>query len=227
MSRGAFANPPPSQRCKQSTECSKGIHSGDLTYHALGGTGLFQLGILDTHFSERNRETRLATFAASTQQRFGFGVDETTALLVDISNEGKSYDFKVIGQSGVFIFDHEVGHYSQTYNIGQSKKRIELSGVSHYITSGSSASYDPKYDWRFDLAGAISSKRQSLKPLKSGLWRDQVRSQCGSVDTISWRQCDNEYKLKASKNTLFHVEAKLQHCSYAYLPFLIVHYSDE
>jgi cyanophycinase len=54
-----------------------------LVYDPAGGLGLFTHGSLDTHFSERGREGRLIRLAAETGQRFAFGVDEDTALVVE------------------------------------------------------------------------------------------------------------------------------------------------
>jgi hypothetical protein len=83
LHRGAFEANAPSQRCSNIANCqSSKTKPGDLTYRASGGTGLFQLGLLDTHFSERDREIRLAVFAHTTETRYAFGVDETTALTV-------------------------------------------------------------------------------------------------------------------------------------------------
>lgn len=221
MQRGVFANPPPSQRCQHDIACGQGIKSGDLTYNPSGGTGLFNLGILDTHFSERDRETRLALFTAATRQKFGFGVDEASALLVKTDNENASYQLGVIGQSGVFIFDQTVGHLSQSFTANH--KRIELSGISHYLTTGSKAIYNKEKGWQFDLIGKSITELNSLEPLEHGVWRDQIWQHCGSKKAFSWNQFDNLYQLKASAHTDFKLNASKTQCGYTNLPFVILH----
>ncbi|MCF6437496.1 cyanophycinase [Pseudoalteromonas sp. MMG022] len=97
MEQGAHAVAAPSARCIQ--DCQQGLSGDALTYQADGGLGSFNFGILDTHFSERNRSVRLATLLAHTGQRFGFGVDETTALVVIRSAQGEV--MTVVGKHGV------------------------------------------------------------------------------------------------------------------------------
>jgi cyanophycinase len=103
LSRGAKASPPPPLNCARKKTCPKGLQEDDLTYDARGGLGLFALGILDTHFSARQRSGRLATLLIDSQSRFGFGVDETTALLV--ADALSKLRLSVIGQGAVWIFD--------------------------------------------------------------------------------------------------------------------------
>ena len=97
MREGAFAVSPPSERCDN--ECGDKLSADSLTYEKQGGLGSFPYGVLDTHFSERNRTMRLARLLADTKQKHGFGIDETTAL-VSI-RAGKTSLMTVIGKSGV------------------------------------------------------------------------------------------------------------------------------
>lgn len=94
---GAFAVSPPSERCKN--ECDNSLSADSLTYEKQGGLGSFTYGVLDTHFSERNRTMRLARLLADSGQKHGFGIDETTAL-VSI-RAGETALMTVIGKSGV------------------------------------------------------------------------------------------------------------------------------
>lgn len=71
-----------------------------------GGLGSFNLGVLDTQFSEQNRTFRLAAALnknevknTKTEIQHGFGIDENTALVVIKSPEGSL--ITVIGKSGV------------------------------------------------------------------------------------------------------------------------------
>ncbi len=85
---------------------SERSNSDSLTYNRFGGLGTFSYGVLDTHFSERNRTLRLGTLldsfsANQAQPAFGFGVDETTALVVIKSESGNL--MTVIGKNGVVM----------------------------------------------------------------------------------------------------------------------------
>jgi cyanophycinase len=228
MARGAFANPPPSEMCKGNSDanCGQGLQKGDLTYLATGGTGLFTLGLLDTHFSERERETRLAVFSAQTKQRFAFGVDETTALLVanERDEQGKPSltQLKVIGQNGMFMVDNSVSSYRRSLGMDGASQKVELSAIAHYLTNGSQASFDHNsMSWEFSLAGEALHNRHRLKVLESGVWRDKMRESCGQDALISWQQYSNHYVAKSSIDTQFYWNKSLSHCSYVNLPFVI------
>ncbi|MFY8275242.1 cyanophycinase [Pseudoalteromonas sp. SSDWG2] len=70
-----------------------------LSYVQSGGLGSFSDGVLDTHFSERNRTLRLHNLLLQTGQGSGYGVDETSALVVITSQRGNIAT--VLGKSGV------------------------------------------------------------------------------------------------------------------------------
>nr|WP_246240051.1 cyanophycinase [Pseudoalteromonas caenipelagi] len=97
LKSGAHAQAAPSARCIE--DCQQGLVADALTYQSEGGLGTFSLGVLDTHFSERNRSLRLAVLLNETDQRHGFGVDETTALAVIKSSSGQV--LTVLGKYGV------------------------------------------------------------------------------------------------------------------------------
>lgn len=87
----------PDPSCAQADAC-QGIDPDALWVHPDGGLGTFPLGILDTHFSERGRDYRLARVLIDTQRDLAIGVDETTALRVDLDH-GR-WRTRVIGHGG-------------------------------------------------------------------------------------------------------------------------------
>lgn len=111
LQSGAVAAEAPLAGCEKNHSCPAELAEDQLTYRAQGGLGLFPFGVTDTHFSERGREARLVRLLSDTQTRYGFGVDEATALLVGFAPTGHdpkaSTDarFAVLGASGVFIAD--------------------------------------------------------------------------------------------------------------------------
>lgn len=110
LESGAFAKAPPKQNCHQHGGCDALPHDA-LTYDSRGGLGSFHFGILDTHFSERGRTPRLAVLLAETGQRWGFGVDETTALKVETALNR----FSVLGKQGVVLLE-KLSEQSFLYN---------------------------------------------------------------------------------------------------------------
>lgn len=84
----------------------EGYHSDGsvLGYFEEGGLGFFSYGLVDSHFSERAREGRMIRLAADTGVDHVYGVDETTALIVEDANH-PSAKMRVAGENGVQIFD--------------------------------------------------------------------------------------------------------------------------
>lgn len=67
------------------------------------GLGFFTGGLVDQHFDRRARLGRLARAVATlpTSQRIGFGIDENTALVIDLAR----HSAQVIGAGGVTVLD--------------------------------------------------------------------------------------------------------------------------
>ena len=79
--------------------CEMKEASDVLVYSTKSGLATFDYGTVDSHFSERNRTMRLARLLADTGQKYGFGIDETTAL-VSIRSADTAL-MTVIGKNGV------------------------------------------------------------------------------------------------------------------------------
>lgn len=105
MLDGAIAAPPPVPGCERSGQCPAGVVSGSLTWHPPGGLGTAAFGIVDTHFSERQRQFRLLRLLLDSNQRFGLGVDETTAVAIWPGMQSGSYRLQVIGQHALWLID--------------------------------------------------------------------------------------------------------------------------
>ena len=103
LQRGAKARPAPPLDCTRKRSCPKDLIEDDLTYEPSGGLGLFAFGILDTHFAARERQGRLAQLLIDSDTRYGFGVDETTALVVAQAQGRMS--LRALGAGSVWIFD--------------------------------------------------------------------------------------------------------------------------
>lgn len=69
------------------------------------GLGYWRDTIVDTHFAQRGRISRMLVVFAHNPQILGIGIDEDTAIEVQ---PGES--FKVIGNGAVFVFDGTVTH---------------------------------------------------------------------------------------------------------------------
>jgi cyanophycinase len=101
---GALSDQADSPLCYFHQRCTAKAAAGQLTYKADGGLGSFSLGVVDTHFRERNREGRLLRLLLDTNTAFGFGVDEATVLRAQFDSEN-SARLSVAGAGGVWIIE--------------------------------------------------------------------------------------------------------------------------
>lgn len=117
-----------------------------------GGMGTFPWGVTDTHFSERARETRLVRLVEEADVRFGFGVDETTALNVAEHNGEGTHRvvMQVTGAGGVYIID-------AAELVATADAPFEANNViTHYLTEGDRFVWYPQsetYDIEFADTG--------------------------------------------------------------------------
>lgn len=130
--QGAISSIRPSEDCEKNNSCSENVPSKTLTYDEQGGLASFDLGILDTHFSERNRSLRLFTLVAHTNQKYGFGIDETTALVVDTYDGQKQ--LSVVGQSGVVVIS-PISKNEFNYSYWPSGSQISFDGNKFSLSS--------------------------------------------------------------------------------------------
>ena len=81
LSLGAQQVLPQEFGCARANRCETGAEDA-LTFSAKGGLGSFPFAVLDTHFSERGRQWRMAALLRDPKSpRFGLGVDEATAVV--------------------------------------------------------------------------------------------------------------------------------------------------
>lgn len=69
------------------------------------GLGYLRDVVVDTHFAQRGRISRIFTVFAENPQILGIGLDENTAIEVE-----PDVCFRVIGQGAVFVFDGRITH---------------------------------------------------------------------------------------------------------------------
>ena len=71
------------------------------------GLGLWRDTVVDTHFDQRGRVSRLLAVVAHNPQVLGIGIDENTAVEVELGER-----LTVIGEHAVMIFDGHITHTS-------------------------------------------------------------------------------------------------------------------
>ena len=121
--------------------------------YANGGLGFFKYGVLDSHFTRRTREGRLARHTKETGMDYGFGVDENTSLVVGRPDAAGKTSFAVLGSGGVFIIDVRTASAS-----GGTSGNYSIEGAkAHYLTPGDSA--------EIDAAGNLTVTLSPTKPL--------------------------------------------------------------
>ncbi|WP_395341521.1 cyanophycinase [Ningiella sp. W23] len=236
VKRGPFPALAPSQRCS-SDACDNGLNADDLTYMPRGGSGLFHVGFLDTHFSERDREGRMIALALTSKSALAAGVDETTALLY--ANDNTTIHLEVLGKNGVFLVDGD-NHVQQIVNSPALSQR-QMAGFAHFLVDGMRATIPinslereaknqapiPKLGMlELNESGEqqgfeIVSERKVLSKLEQGVWRDVTRQYCGGTDAISFSLFNASFVLAPDDTTRFFVDRDRKHCGYTYLPFVI------
>lgn len=153
MQYGAFDLPAPQTGCDKDQSCLNGLAEHHLTFTSQGGLGLFPWGVIDSQLSEQSRQGRLIRLLHDTQSLFGFGIDETTALLVKptiTSDNEQVVAFKVIGENGVFLIDNQSSEVS-----GEGSKLSMKQVSTHYLTRDDSAELKQGLlrtqfsDWKF------------------------------------------------------------------------------
>lgn len=97
------------------------------------GLGFFTHGMVDQHFHARARTGRMTVVLGQTHQRFGFGIDENTALVY----YGRENRMMVAGAAGVTIFDTEDAAFSHADSM-TNMSNLKL----HFLTQGDQFFFD-------------------------------------------------------------------------------------
>jgi cyanophycinase len=112
-------------------------NNGDASYRIKSallmapGLGLAQDMLIDQHFAERGRMSRLIGAVTQNPRVLGIGIDEDTALILE-RNRG----FRVLGAGAVYVVDASKSTYS---NIGEeaSDRTLSSFGLSvHMLSQG-------------------------------------------------------------------------------------------
>lgn len=220
--RGAFALPPAPSGCDKGENCPFGMTEDDLTYENMGGMGLFSNGIVDTHFSSQNRHARMATLAAASKTRFGFGIDTNTALLVakqiEESGSNTSTKLKVIGDQGVYIIDMRDGIVKT-----QSGKH-QIIGLSHNINQGDVLFIDNstmELTFSFSQTSQLLSQKGLVIPMNEGVYHRNVSFNCGTTTFHRWNEENIAWLINPAEDTRFLINRNQwgETCSYNNLLF--------
>ncbi|HEU4452867.1 MAG TPA: cyanophycinase [Longimicrobium sp.] len=94
------------------------------------GLGYWRETVVDTHFNQRGRPSRLLTIFAHNPQVLGIGIDENTAIDV-VPGQG----FKVIGEGAVMVFDGRVTHTSAP-SAGDDDTLAVTDSLVHVLADG-------------------------------------------------------------------------------------------
>ncbi|MCC5452523.1 hypothetical protein LMJ53_12410 [Rheinheimera sp. UJ51] len=191
---GAKAAAAPWQGCQKEQRCPNNSSERQLTYATDGGLGLFPLGIVDTQFAERGRQARLLVLQQASQSRFGFGIDENTALLVDLSqwSEAKA-QLTVVGSGDV------------TLSVLQPESTPNVLLASHYLLSAGDTMLWQTTEPQLFPANDKMALTQLAEPLRSkspiftrSHFREFSRSLCRS-NLISASISEPPYTIKLTK----------------------------
>jgi cyanophycinase len=228
MQFGAFDLPAPRSGCDKDQSCSNGLAEKHLTFTANGGLGLFNWGTVDTHLSERGRQGRLIRLLNDTQTRFGFGIDEATAMLVGFSNTDSEPEVKmsVLGAAGVYVVDTQ-----GMQNAGEGSATVIKQVNTHYLTRGDALEIKDGVlrtrfaAWKFApnnmqapmLTSGELFERDNYKQLAHLLCLTQSRQADGKAVKVGQGQQISLYKDHSSyaRQGVYQLQDKeVQYCSY-------------
>jgi cyanophycinase len=134
---GAHPSAPPPPGCSRAGNCPPGLGEDSLTFHRPGGLGSLPFAIVDTHFSERQRQIRLSQLLAQTQQRYGLGIDETTALEVSRFGTGTQFKLQVVGAKAAWLIDAGPATLD-------TLQPLDIRGIElHRLAKGEPLTFDP------------------------------------------------------------------------------------
>lgn len=215
--RGAFALPPAPFGCEKDGNCPYGLIEDDLTYESRGGLGTFVPGILDTHFSERDRHARLTVLTAASRTRFGFGIDENTGLLVNTHNSG-NIKMTVIGENGVFVID------MQNAIVKTQAGKHQIIALSHYLNNNDEMNFQKDaghLEFSFSSQSQNLSTKNLLFPNHQGEFRKQISINCGMNSFHRWTEKDIAWLVNPSPDTRFlsNKYEQKENCSFINLLF--------
>jgi cyanophycinase len=129
------------------------------------GLGFLPRGLVDQHFNARRRLGRLtrALFELPPTDRFGFGIDEDTALVVDLT-AGQA---KVVGSASVTLLDARAARRIPGTRFGAERVRLAIAG------RGDAIGFD-----RLDVAPAAGARQRPDDPDED---QPRVQQQSGGM----------------------------------------------
>lgn len=153
-----------------------------LTYNPHGGFGLFTLGLVDTHFSERGRQGRIVRLADHARFPLAFGVDENSAIFVQSTTSNgqvEKAELQIFG--GVHMFNITENLRLRSYGYVNKGSDWHITNAENsYFTSGDQLTVTMNH-----LTGA-TTRHVRYAPWKTSLWgREEPKAPKGSKDIFS------------------------------------------
>lgn len=178
---GGAASNPATHGCDLDNTCPPNTGPDSLTYHPFGGISLFHFASVDTEFSEQGRQGRLIRLAAESSTALSLGIDENTAMLVNLEKG----DFDIIGERGVFFVEHAQGSDNA------------VASTFHYLISGATGMINPQGLQTAEFADGsnIVQEDPTTNFLTDRGLIDSMRVLCGDREQITL--INKEYRLLA------------------------------
>jgi cyanophycinase len=107
--------------------------------HLAAGLGFLQRVVIDQHFSERQRLSRLLSVIAQNPYLLGIGIDEDTALIVE-----NGAGVEVVGNGAVTLIDGR--HMSSNFLTVEERERLQLVNVKLHLLPGGARYYLRDHD---------------------------------------------------------------------------------
>ncbi|WP_428389925.1 cyanophycinase [Mucisphaera sp.] len=158
------------------------------------GMALFGYGLIDQHFLRRGRTGRLLNAMHQLDYRFGFGVSENSAMVVDLENDRA----EIIGTHGLTMFDlgavQRQGHAWSNVRLSilSQGDSIQLNTGERQVASGRSERQQAQVVASKHLADSDMWDRYTVLSMVQALAEDRGRVVIARDDNFTYRMTADE-----------------------------------
>ncbi|MGL6291394.1 MAG: hypothetical protein ACRC2H_11940, partial [Silanimonas sp.] len=176
----------PEPGCARGGRCG-GVPEDALALWPAGGLKLAEGAIVETHFSERSRELRLLMAMQAAEARWGYGADETSALLV--RERGGRREIRAIGEAGGWVMRRDLTRRDEV------EAWYLVPGATLVIEAAPSAADSSAQSVRLEIdAGSARATRQRAPLPVSAFDSGALRA---AAQRLAWR-CGEGHRLPAA-----------------------------
>ncbi len=168
------------------------------------GMGLFPYGIVDQHFLARGRLGRLVVALVATHTRFGFGIDEDNALVVDLGTG----TIETVGPRALLLVDAGGANRDES---GYTGLRIDLLGDGGIADATTGEVRPAAHERRLSPPAAEGTLDVAAKPFDRDALTGAIASLAnGEAGTVRIGRADWFVELRRTPSTRFYSDGRTE-----------------